>query len=65
MKLRKRYKKHVAATLLLVMLLQLLAPTVGYALTSGPSQPEMSGFAPAGNTEMVDLFPAISPTIFH
>jgi len=28
---------------------------VGYALTSGPSQPEMASFQPAGVTEMVDL----------
>jgi hypothetical protein len=35
---------------------ELVAPTVAFALTSGPSQPEVQSFEPAGTTEMVDLF---------
>lgn len=50
------YKKPFAAFLLLVMSLELLLPAVSYGLTSGPSQPEMKGFEPIGNTDMVDLF---------
>ncbi|HTF80983.1 MAG TPA: hypothetical protein VL947_04645, partial [Cytophagales bacterium] len=37
-------------------MLQTFAPTVSYALTSGPSQPEVQSFEPIGTTEMVDLF---------
>lgn len=33
-----------------------VAPFVACALTSGPSQPEMQTFQPAGTSEMVDLF---------
>jgi hypothetical protein len=53
--LTKRTKK-VAWLLLLVMLAQIAAPSMAYALTSGPSQPETQGFQPIGNSDMVDLF---------
>ena len=42
--------------LLLVMFFQLMVPNISYALTSGPSQPEMKGFEPIGSSDMVDLF---------
>jgi hypothetical protein len=35
---------------------QLVAPVVASALTSGPTQPEVSSFEPVGTTDMVDLF---------
>lgn len=38
------------------LLWQISFPTVVYALTGGPSQPEMESFEPVGTTEMVDLF---------
>jgi len=48
--------KKVAALLLLIMTMEIVAPNLAYALTSGPSQPETQGFQPIGNSDMVDLF---------
>jgi hypothetical protein len=56
MKFISSHSKKIAFFLLLLMSVQLLTPTVSYALTSGPSQPEMQGFQPIGNSDMVDLF---------
>ncbi len=56
MKWLSKHRKKVALFFYTVMLLQFLNPQVAYGLTSGPSQPEMKGFEPIGNTEMVDLF---------
>ena len=49
-------RRPVAALLCLLFLVELFQPSVAYALTSGPSQPEVQGFKPIGNTDMVDLF---------
>jgi hypothetical protein len=49
-------KKIIALFLITIISVQVLFPTVAYALTSGPTQPEVQGFQPAGTTEMVDLF---------
>lgn len=35
---------------------QILTPSLSYALTSGPSQPEFSSFEAASNSNMVDLY---------
>lgn len=51
-----KYRKPIAAFLLVLLLLELFTPVASYALTSGPAQPEMKGFEPIGNTDMVDLF---------
>lgn len=48
-------KKAIALFLCFNMLNQLLLPTVTWALTSGPSQPEVQSFEPVGTTDMVDL----------
>lgn len=48
--------KAVALTLLFALLFQLMEPTVAFALTSGPSQPEAAQFQPVGATDMVDMF---------
>src|SRR5215475_8189044 len=56
MKYLTRYRKAVAMVLLMTMTIELLLPLSTYALTSGPSQPEMKGFEPIGNSDMVDLF---------
>lgn len=53
---KRRFLKTVAVYILLSILTQLIYPTVTYALTSGPSQPEVQSFEPIGTTEMVDLF---------
>lgn len=51
-----RFRKPLAAFFLCLLTTELVAPTVSYALTSGPDQPEMKGFTPIGSTDMVDLF---------
>jgi hypothetical protein len=56
MRINVRIKKSTATMLLLIMLLELFTPTVSYALTSGPSQPEMQSFEPVGTTDMVNAF---------
>jgi hypothetical protein len=58
MSIRKKLKffQKVAMTMVFLMLYQLFYPTVASALTSGPTQPEVQGFEPAGTTQMVDLF---------
>lgn len=56
MKIISGHQKKIAIFLLLVMSFQLFTPLASYALTSGPSQPEMKGFEPIGNSDMVDLF---------
>ncbi|MDP1725785.1 MAG: hypothetical protein Q8M15_03305 [Bacteroidota bacterium] len=37
------------------MLIQLLSPSISYALSGGPSQPEFQSFEPIGTSEMVNL----------
>jgi hypothetical protein len=56
MKRIAKYQKPIAAFLLLVMACELITPVTVYGLTAGPSQPEMHGFEPIGNSDMVDLF---------
>lgn len=56
MKVLIKYQKKISLGLLMVMFFQLIIPNISYALTSGPSQPEMKGFEPIGNSDMVDLF---------
>lgn len=48
--------RGMALGLMLLMIAELLAPTAAYALSSGPSQPEVQGFKPVGSTDMVNLF---------
>lgn len=49
--------KSIARVLFLVMAFELISPAVKtYALTGGPSQPEVQSFEPVGTTDMVDPF---------
>lgn len=48
-------RKAIAIYLLLSFLSELFLPTVAFALTSGPNQPEMASFAPVSMDNMVDL----------
>src|ERR1700748_1872279 len=49
--------RFTAKVLLIVMAGQLILPaTRSFALTTGPSQPEVQSFEPVGTTQMVDLF---------
>lgn len=54
--MRKRKKlKSIAIIVLLSIVWQLSFPIASYALTGGPSQPEVQGFEPIGTTQMVNL----------
>lgn len=55
-RIRKANKKPVAAFFLLLFIVESFYPAAAYALTSGPSQPEMQKFHPAGVSDMVDMF---------
>ncbi|HEX3933441.1 MAG TPA: hypothetical protein VHW43_02100, partial [Puia sp.] len=52
----KKRKRVIAAFFTASLLVQDFYPAAAYALTSGPSQPEMQKFSPAGVNDMVDLF---------
>ncbi len=52
----KRRYKVIAVFLAINLLTQLAFPTVSFALTSGPSQPEAGSFEPVNTNQMVDLF---------
>ena len=56
MKLFRKNSRIICIKLLLVFLIQVLSPAVSFALTSGPTQPEVAGFAPIGTSEMVNVF---------
>jgi hypothetical protein len=51
-----RSRRSISLFLLVVFSAQLVPTTVALALTSGPSQPEVQSFQPAGTSDMVDLF---------
>lgn len=54
--MKKKIFKLVARTLIVAFSYQLIFPACAYALTTGPSQPEVQSFEPVGTTEMVDMF---------
>ncbi|MBW8682704.1 PA14 domain-containing protein [Chitinophaga rhizophila] len=57
MKVRtKRGRIRIACFFLGLLVIQGLTPTVAWALTSGPVQPEAKQFEAAGTSDMVDLF---------
>ncbi|WP_346320985.1 hypothetical protein [Chitinophaga sp. YIM B06452] len=49
-------RKALACFFLCLTASDILLPTAAKALTSGPKQPEMTQFQPAGMSDMVDLF---------
>lgn len=51
-----RFVRVSAWILLITMLQEIFMPLTAYAVTGGPSQPEVESFEPAGTTQMVDLF---------
>lgn len=53
---KKKIYRAVAAFLALNMLAEFVFPVAAYALTNGPSQPEVQSFEPVGTSDMVDLF---------
>jgi hypothetical protein len=52
----KKRRKTLALFFASVILGQVLYPPTVYALTGGPTQPEVQSFTPAGVSDMVDLF---------
>jgi len=54
-KIRKRLK-YIAVFMALNLVLELAFPAAAYALSGGPSQPEVQSFEPIGTSEMVDIF---------
>ena len=51
----RRYKKGIAILLLLTFGQEIFLPGTLWALTGGPSQPEVNSFEPVGTNQMVDL----------
>lgn len=51
-----RETRFVAFFLAINILAEIISPSVAFALTSGPSQPEVESFTPINTSEMVDLF---------
>lgn len=47
-------KKAIAAFMLLSVLNEVLAPTIAFALTAGPTMPEATNFEPVDTTDMVN-----------
>jgi hypothetical protein len=52
----RKYSKAIVCLLITSILSELIFPTAVYALTGGPSQPEVQSFEPIGTSEMVDPF---------
>ncbi len=50
------FSKYIACFIAVTVLFQIVFPLSAYALTGGPSQPEVQSFEPVGTSEMVDLF---------
>lgn len=51
-----KQRKRIAGFLLLLMIGECVLPNIGFALSSGPVQPEITSFEPVGTTDMVDHF---------
>ena len=51
-----KQRQRIAWMMLVIMMSEFALPNIGYALSSGPVQPEISSFEPVGTTDMVDLF---------
>jgi hypothetical protein len=54
--IRKMLMRPTAIVLLASFSFEIFYPSAAYALTGGPSQPEVSGFEPIGTSDMVDPF---------
>lgn len=48
--------KLIAICLMMIFIFQISFPTISFALTGGPSQPEVGSFEPVGTSQMVDLY---------
>ncbi len=48
--------KVVAAYMAINLMFEIIQPSLAFALTGGPSQPEVQSFTPVGTSDMVDVF---------
>jgi hypothetical protein len=53
---KKAAQKTISIVTTVATIFQILVPNLSYALTGGPSQPEVESFTPVGTTDMVNLF---------
>ncbi|MFT4800245.1 MAG: hypothetical protein ACI93N_000003 [Flavobacteriaceae bacterium] len=53
---KHKLTKFISAFIAVNFLVELFIPTVAFALTGGPSQPEVQSFEPVTSSEMVDVF---------
>ena len=53
---KSRWTKVIAMYLAISLFSEIAVPSRTYAITGGPSQPEMAGFTPSDTDNMVDLF---------
>jgi len=51
----RKHLKKLSVVVILILLSQICAPIATYALTGGPSQPEVQSFEPIGTSDMVDV----------
>ncbi|HEY0029125.1 MAG TPA: hypothetical protein VGC65_00090, partial [Bacteroidia bacterium] len=56
LKIRNGFSRSTALMLAFSFLFEITFPTQMWALTGGPSQPEVQSFEPIGTSDMVDLF---------
>ena len=52
----KKRLRYTAVIMSIIMLTEVCFPTISFALTGGPSQPEVESFTPVGTSDMVDVF---------
>jgi len=55
MLMNKQMRKAIAATFLVIFSSSTFAPSISYAVTSGPTQPEATSFEPIDTTDMVNV----------
>lgn len=53
---KSKFIKFFAAFMALNLVVEIISPLQVYAITSGPSQPEVQSFEPVGTNQMVDVF---------
>lgn len=54
--LKEKSLKRISVLLLLLFVNQIFFPTVAFAVTGGPGQPELESFTPFNSSDMVDPF---------
>lgn len=56
LRLNPKLSRSIAATIAVLMFSDTVCPVAAWALTGGPSQPEVQSFEPIGTSDMVDIF---------